>query len=161
MATQTVAIRAGGSAATSRARSAVLSVGVGLGIGTLPWNTSTAKRSANKWLPRTDIPWFDPRTGRPTPIFAAFMVELAENRLGGTQGQSVTQISTTVTQTQAQVVETTNYASQAVQFTRGVAASVDAVTQVAKTNNLSGADTIPPTPPPPSAPSAGTGRVLQ
>jgi hypothetical protein len=148
MATQTVAIRAGARVTASRARSVVLSVGVGLGIGSLPWNRSDVRRQKVPWLPPANVKFLNP-DGTVSRTWYQALHELFENRMGGVQGQTVVQIATTVTQTQAQVVATANYVDEGVQYTRAVAAQAAAVTQVAQNNSLAGANTIPPTPDPP------------
>jgi len=141
-------------------RTTAISVGPVISTVPVPWNASDAARQKVPWLPRPDIPWFDPKTGKPTAPFAQFMQELAETRLGGISGKSVVQIATTTEQVKAQVVATAEYTEAAVTYTRGVAAQSDALKTVAQANNLDGATTVPPTPDPPARPRAGGLQAL-
>lgn len=98
---------------------------------------------------RADEAWFDPNTGRPTSRFFQFMHEIAENRLGGVDGYTIPQVSTSVTQTQTEVIATATYAQSVSAYAQGVAATATATAQVAQSNSLSGATSIPETPEPP------------
>lgn len=162
MATQTVAIRAGARVTGNRARSVVLSVGVGLGIGSLPWNTSNPRRSSKPHLPPPHVsPVLPDGKGgwRWNPEVYKAIQWVFNEALGGLDGPTLPQVVATVTQTQAQVVSTTNYVDQSVQYTRAAVASQAATAQVVQNAGLPGADTIPPTPDPPSRPS-GTTEVI-
>jgi uncharacterized protein (DUF2252 family) len=132
-------------------RAVVFSVGLGLGIGSVPWNTSNARRSKVPWLPAAHVPVVQ-SNGLMHPAWYRAMVELFEHRMGGVQGQSVAQVATTVTQTQQQVVAATNKVVETIAYARSVDARASALKQVASDNGLSGTDSVPP----PSNPPGGT-----
>ena len=104
------------------------------------------------WLPRIEEPLFDSRTGRMTTRWYNFLRELSD-RVGGIQGASLKQVQQTITDTQAQVQTTTQYATQVADYAQGVAATASATAQVAQSSGLSGAGSIPSTPSPPSRPN--------
>lgn len=124
----------------------VVFAGVGVAATRVTWAGSAARRESVDWLPRADEMWFDARTGRPTRRFYQFMREVAENRLGGPQGQTVPQVATSVASTQTAVVEAVSFAQQVGQYAQGVAATVQATVEVAQTEGLAGAESIPETP---------------
>jgi hypothetical protein len=133
-------------------RSVVISCGVGLATGSVPWNTSTARRAKVHWLPAATVPFLNADGRTVSPVWYRAFVELFETRMGGVQGQSVAQVATTVTQTQQQVVAATNKVVETIAYTRSVDARASALKQVASDNGLSGADSVPP----PSNPPSGT-----
>lgn len=107
-----------------------------------------ARGEAN-WLPRPDESWFDPRTGRPSPRFYQFMREIAETRLGGVNGSTVTEVATSVSNTQTDVAAAITYSQSVASYAQGVAATANATAEVAQNSGLSGASSIPPPPDPP------------
>lgn len=149
MATRDIVISLGAGLSVQRGRDVLVSTGVGLGLGSVPWSGSRANRRSNRWLPRADIPWFDPRTGKPTPAFAAFMVELAENRMGGIDGATLPEVQVDTRATRAQAVAAAGIATDVNAYARGIAATVTTTAQVAQTAALPGSTAIPPVPDPP------------
>jgi hypothetical protein len=153
MATRTVEFSGGNRFLVGRGRPVVFSVGTGFAVASVPWNTSTPKPKGD-WLPAANVDIGTcPKcnTGiKCAPVWYRAFHELFERRIGGQYGQTIPQVATTVTQTQAQVVATANYTDAVAGYARGIAGSVDALTDVAQSNSLSGAATVPDTPEPPS-----------
>lgn len=155
-ASTSVGLRASAGAGYGRARSCASRVGLLVAASSPPWAGRARQVRSNNWMLRPDEAWFDPRTGRPSPRFFQFIREIAENRLGGVNGASIPTVQTTVAQTQTEVVNTSTYARSVATYALGIAASVDATTEVARNNALTGADGIPGTPEPPQVPGSGT-----
>lgn len=124
--------------------------GINSAAARVAWAGTRSPRKVNDWLPRADEVWFDPKTGRPTRRFYQFMREVAEVRLGGVQGTTVTQVQDAVTSTQAEVVATTTFAEQVNQYAQGVAAVAAATAAIAQDSGLAGSESIPEVPPPPA-----------
>lgn len=124
----------------------VTSAGLASATTRVTWAGTRARRESVDWLPRADEMWFDVKTGRPTRRFFQFMREVAENRLGGPQGQTVPQVATSVASTQTAVVEVASFSQRVGQYAQGVAATVRATVEVAQTEGLAGAESIPETP---------------
>jgi hypothetical protein len=82
-------------------------------------------------------------------VFFQFIREIAEVRLGGVNGTTVPQVQTTVAQTQTEVIATQSYATAVGAYAQGVAATATATAQVAQSNSLAGATSIPDAPEPP------------
>ncbi|MET3929579.1 hypothetical protein ABIE51_001466 [Lysobacter sp. OAE881] len=108
------------------------------------WSGGVSGRSVTDWLPPYDSPVLDPKTGKFTKAWYRFFRELG-NRVGGAAGPSITQVVTTVAETQQQVANNTVFTAQAVDYAASVAATAEATAQVAQNNGLSGAGSIPPT----------------
>lgn len=156
MATATVTVSGGASLATQWARTAVVSIGPGVAIGRVNWNSSTESRASNNWLPRADhgigsCPSCKTRI-RLDPLWFSFFKEIAENRLGGVQGATIPAVQTTVQQTQAVVVDTTATLTETIAYARSIDATATALTQVAIDNGQAGATTVPETSDPPQPP---------
>lgn len=132
----------------------VVSTGTGAAFGNVPWNTSTALREANNWLPRADhsigtCPKCKTRIP-PDPLWYRYFKELSE-RMGGIQGQTIPQVATAVGQTQLQVVATTSAITDLTAYARSIDETASALAQVAVDNALTGAETVPlPSDPPDS-----------
>lgn len=86
----------------------------------------------------------DGKTVNLTPIWFKFLSLLFNERLGGPQGASIPDLSTSVVTTRAQAVTATNAVALVGQQVNANAQSLGAVVQVAQTNSLSGATQIPP-----------------
>lgn len=155
MATASVTISGGASLTTPFARTVGLSIGPGIAIGSVAWNTSTAARKKVDWLPRADTPVLN-ANGTMSRSWYLFFKELAETRLGGVNGSTVTEVATTVTQTQAAVTDATNYAVALGQYARSIAASTESLATVAEANALTGASSVPDISGPPTPPGTGT-----
>lgn len=108
-----------------------------------------AKASAD-WLPPVHVAWVDPKTGRPTPIFARAMIELFERRIGGINAATVPQVSTAAAQAKAEASSVGVFANTVATYAEGIAQSVEATTTVAVDNGLTGATDIPSPPPRPA-----------
>lgn len=130
----------------------VTSFGIASSATPTSWAGKEASRKVVDWLPRIEEPLFDSRTGRMTTRWYNFLRELSD-RVGGIQGASLKQVQQTITDTQAQVQTTTQYATQVADYAQGVAATASATAQVAQSSGLSGAGSIPSTPSPPNRPN--------
>lgn len=73
-----------------------------------------------------------------------FFHDLFEQRLGGTQGDSIPDISTTVVSTREQAIAAQNGVSVVSQQVDANAQTLAATVQVAQTNSLAGSSQIPP-----------------
>lgn len=124
-------------------RAVVISTGVGLATGSVPWNTSEAKRSAKPHLPKAQEKFLN-ADGTVSRNWYQALQWVFNEALGGLDAPTLPQVVATVTKTQAQVVESTNFVDQAVQFTRSVASTAIATAQVAQNAGLSGSSSIPP-----------------
>jgi hypothetical protein len=137
-------------------RTVEFSAGVGLALGSVPWNTSNVKRKDVDWLPKPTHPIGKcPSCKTQIPIdtlWYRFLREIAENKLGGSQGQSVAQVATTVTQTQTLVTAATGKVAETIAYARSIDDRASALVQVATDNALAGTSSVPP----PSTPPSGT-----
>jgi hypothetical protein len=124
-------------------------VGVASAASRVPWGGRAAPIARSPWLPPITVPLVLDG-GRMNPVWYDAFREVFENRLGGVRGQSVTQVATTVQQTQAEVAATSNFAEQVSQYAQSVAATAAATAEVAANNSLSGAASIPDPAEPPS-----------
>jgi hypothetical protein len=150
-------LRSSMAASIAKQRSCVSWLGLASAATSPAWaGRANATRAKVDWLPPPHIAWFDPKTGRPTPIFAKAMHELFENRLGGIRGRTVAEVETSVTQTQAEVVAATTYAQNVASYAQGIAATASATAEVAQSNSLTGATSIPEAPEPPAPPGTHT-----
>lgn len=149
-----IGLRAAASSLNSRSRTGAIRFGILVAGSSPAWAGRAGNRAKVDWLPPAHIAWFDPQTGRPTPVFFQFIREIAEVRLGGVNGTTVPQVQTTVAQTQTEVIATQSYATQVGAYAQGVAATATATAQVAQNNSLSGAGSIPEAPDPPPPPGA-------
>jgi hypothetical protein len=118
-------------------------VGFATAASPVPWAGAEESRDVSDWLPRIDEPVLDPRTGRFNKRWWNYFRVLGE-RLGGVQGASIPQVQESVQATQILVAVNTASIDSAIAYTDSVAATAAATAEVAQTNNLSGADSIPP-----------------
>lgn len=157
MATRTVTLSTGGSVGTGKARSrtVTLSLGPGLGIGSVPWGGSPSLLDGVPWIPKAGTPFLlaDGRTL--APVWDRCLRWLFETAIGGIRAPTPAQIHDTVAAVKQQAVETASYAEQVVGYVQGVAATATATAEVAQSNNLAGASSIPPPPDPPERPRSG------
>lgn len=130
-------------------RTVEFSTGVGLALGSVPWNTSNASRQKVPWLPPATVKFLNP-DGTVTRTWYLALHELFENRMGGVQGQSVAQVATTVTQTKAQVTAATSKVVETIAYARSIDSRASALVQVATDNALTGTSSVPPASTPPS-----------
>lgn len=151
MATATVTVSGGASVSTQWARTAVVSIGPGVAIGRVDWNTSTESRNKVPWLPPAHVPVVQ-ANGLMNPAWYRALHEVFENRLGGVQGATLPAVQTTVQQTQAVVVDTTSTLTETIAYARSIDATATALKQVATDNALTGATTVPETSVPPNPP---------
>lgn len=152
MATATVTISGGGGVSAAFGRGAVVSIGPGAAIGSVPWNTSEATRSKVHWLPAANVPFLNTDGKTVSRPWYLFLQEMAETRMGGITGTPLPAVQVAVQQTQTQVVATTSAITETIAYARSIDAATTAITQVARDNALTGAGSIPPT----SDPPAGT-----
>jgi hypothetical protein len=81
---------------------------------------------------------------RINPDWFRFLHDQFEQRLGGAQGDSIADISTTVVDTRAQAITAQNGVAAVTQQVNANAQALAATVQVAQTNSLAGASQIPP-----------------
>lgn len=130
-------------------RTVEFSIGFGLALGSVPWNTSEATRKPASWLPGAHVKFLD-ENGRVARPWYLFLQEIAEARLGGIHGTPLPTVVTTVTQTQTQVVAASSAITETIAYARSIDATATALAQVATDNALTGAESIPPTAEPPT-----------
>lgn len=152
MATATVTVSGGVRAEATFARSVVASIGPGVSVGRVNWNTSSATRSKVNWLPPASVPFLNSDGRTVSRPWYLFFQELADTRMGGVNGLPLPVVVSTVQQTQATVVDTTAVLAETIAYTRGIDATATALKQVATDSGLSGAGTVPDTPEPPQPP---------
>lgn len=118
------------------------------------WAGGAGSRDFVEWLPKFGTPIAEVRGNKvfPTREFWNFLREMAD-RVGGIQGASIPMVQQALTDTQTQLVVTTNYATQVGDFAAQVANTATATAEVASNNSLSGSGTIPPTGSPPNRPN--------
>ena len=129
-------------------------VGFASAASPVAWAGNIGSRNVSDWLPRIDEPF---GTIRGNQVFVStrwwnYLRELGV-RMGGVQGPTIPQVQQSLVETQTQVAATAVYAVQAVDYAASVAATAEATAEVAQTNGLSGAGSIPPTGNPPSRPN--------
>lgn len=100
------------------------------------------------WLPpaRQPLAYTDARTGQTfcDPTWYRFFEYLAETRLGGKTGPTITSVVQTLTDTQTTAAAATSTVAELQQQTQANAESLYVVRSVAKLNLLDGAEQIPP-----------------
>lgn len=147
-----IGFRSSAEPGTTNSQACMIRVGVAVAAVPVTWAGNEASRNVADWLPRIDERVIDPRTGFFTTRWYNYFRELGV-RLGGIQGPSITQVVTTVEQTQVQVAQNTAYTDSAVAYASSVAATATAAAEVAQSNGLSGAGSIPPPSAPPHRPN--------
>jgi len=127
--------------------------GVATSASPVAWAGGGSRRNFVDWLPKMSEPFGIVRDGKVyfTQQAWNFLRELSE-RVGGVNGPSIPQVVATQTAVQSQVAETLNYAVQGVDYATQVAATASATAEVAASNGLSGAGSIPETGDPPPRP---------
>lgn len=147
-----IGFRSSAEPGTTNSQACMIRVGVAVAAVPVTWAGNEASRNVVDWLPKISVPIIDKRTGLMSPVWWRFFRELAD-RVGGIQGPSITQVVTTVEQTQFQVAQNTAYTDSAVAYAASVAATAEAAAEVAQSNGLSGAGSIPPPSAPPNRPN--------
>jgi hypothetical protein len=134
-------------AAFAEGRISTFSVSAGPLMAADPYGSTRFSRSgaatAKAWLPPESEPWFDPKTGKPTPQFARFMHYLANQRLGGIDGPSMGEVQTNVQETKAAAVQAVLASSAVEDMATANAEALKATVQVTQTAALPGATQIP------------------
>lgn len=96
-------------------------------------------------LPTTMIiGYVDGKPVQMNPDWFRFLHDLFIERMGGPQGDSIPDISTTVVDTRAQAISATNGVAAVTQQVNANAQSLAATVQVAQNNSLAGSSQIPP-----------------
>jgi len=126
-------------------------IGIASAAAPVAWAGNGGSRNVADWLPQITEDFLDKRTGKISARWYNYFRALGD-RLGGVNGQSITQVVSTQSQVQAQVAETLNYAVEGVAYASQVAATAQATAEVAASNGLSGAGSIPETGDPPPRP---------
>jgi hypothetical protein len=147
-----VGFRSSAEPGTTNSQSCVIRVGFAVAAAPVAWSGNEGSRDVSDWLPRIDEPVLDPRTGRFNKRWWNYFRVLGE-RLGGVQGATLPQVQQNIVDTQSQVAANTAYVDSAVAYTASVAATAEAAAEVAQSNGLSGAGSIPPPSPPPNRPN--------
>lgn len=105
------------------------------------WATATVKRSYVDWIPRRDVAVLRP-DGTYTDQWYRFHAEVAR-RLGGILGLSITDLTTNVSQVQAELSQTTSTALSAAQASAANSNSIDVIREVTINAGLPGSSNIP------------------
>lgn len=137
----------------------VTRVGVASAASRVAWAGATGAKKNADWLPPQHIPPVVPdgKGGwRWNPVVYKAISYLFEQVVGGINGKTLPEAIRELQQTQAELVATTNYAEQVGTYAQSVATTVQAVTQVAQSNGLTGAESVPEPAEPPSRAVAGT-----
>lgn len=113
--------------------------------GNKPWSGSSSKPKNVNWIPPATVAVLDARGNMSRPWYL-FFKEIAETRLGGIDAETVPQVISKQIQTNAYIADAqTNIVGLASQVNT-VTGVVNTQTDVAQTNNLSGASQIPKLP---------------
>lgn len=105
------------------------------------WATATVKRSSVDWIPRRDVAVLRP-DGTYTDQWYRFHAEIAR-RMGGILGMSITDLTTSVSQVQSELSQTTSTALSAAQTAVANSNSIDVIREVAINAGLPGGSNIP------------------
>jgi hypothetical protein len=106
--------------------------------GNVPWGGSAAKRKAISWLPTAQTPVLN-TDGTFTQPWFQFFREIAINRLGGIDAQTIPQVVASNQQTQSLAVGASTLAVQTVTNINQVVSAVNATAQVTQAAALPGA----------------------
>lgn len=141
-------------ATPTKARSvdAVTSAGVASATGRVMWAGSASPLSRVPWLPKANTTLSRDGGRTLAPEWDRALRWLFEQYIGGLNAPTIPQITNNVAETQVQVAATTNYTGQVAAYAQGIAATAAATAEVAQSNGLSGASSIPPTGDPPTPP---------
>lgn len=146
-----VGFRSSAEPGTTNSVGCVTVVGFASAASPVAWAGREGSRKVSDWLPRIDERLLDPRTNCMTTRWYNFFRELGE-RVGGVQGASIPQVVQNLVTTQGQVANVTNYAIQVADYAQGIGATATATAQVAQSNGLGGAGSIPEIGEPPPGP---------
>jgi hypothetical protein len=155
-----IGFRSSAEPGTTNSQTCAIAVGFSVSTASAAWSGTSEPRDVVDWLPRIDeavIVFRDQRgnivgRGYMTPRLWNYLRELG-SRMGGVQGASIPDIQTAIVETQQQVVANTAYVDSSIAYTTSVAATATAAAEVAQTNGLSGAGSIPTPSPPPNRPN--------
>lgn len=132
-----------------------VSAGASCATGRVSWGGGQAARDKVPWLPpmRVAPVLSDGRGGwRWNPDVYRALQWLFEEYIGGINAPTASAISTTITQTQADVADTIAYAAAVSNYAQGIAATSSATAEVTQNAGLSGSGSIPEPPEPPIPP---------
>lgn len=153
MATVSLITSAGGysSAMPFKVRSAdcVTYAGAAMAIGRAAWGGSDSPLSRVPWLPKAGTPLLTvgnngQMTNQLNPAWDRCLRWLFEQYIGGINAPTVAQITTSVSQTQDQVVAVGVQASSAQSTANSAAEAVNTTREVLVNNGTPGSDQIPP-----------------
>lgn len=125
----------------STTSSGIIYAGTGSAAGAVPWGAKPTKQKDTHWMPNATVPVLD-KNGNMNRPWYLFFKEVAENRLGGINAESVPQVAVKQNQVNAYLVDVQ---SGVVNMGAQVAAITDTVntqTEVAQANALAGATQI-------------------
>lgn len=154
-----VGVRASAASGAARQRTGAIRFGFLVAASSPSWAGRAANRSRVPWLPPIHVSPVlpDGKNGwRWNPDVYRAIQWVFEEALGGINAPTLPQISTAITQTQTEVVSTATYAQNVAAYAQGIAATATATAEVAQSNGLVGAGSIPTTP---AAPDPPGGRI--
>lgn len=123
-----------------------VSAGAACATGNVAWGVGSGALKRNvPWLPGVQVKPVRP-DGSWNPDVWRALNYLFENVIGGINAPTIAEVTTTVTQTQMQVLTVQSTANAAINYAAGIAATVDATTQVTQDAALPGSESIPATP---------------
>lgn len=150
-----IGLRAAAASLNSRTRTGAIRFGVLVAGSSPPWAGRATRATKVPWLPPIHVsPVLPDGKGgyRWNPDVYRALKWVFEDALGGINAPTLPQVSTTVSQTQAEVVATVTYTAAVAAYAQGVSATAEATAQVAQNNSLTGATSIPEVPEPPAPP---------
>lgn len=133
-----------------RSTSLTTSAGVSSSPQTPPWAGSGALLSRVPWIPKAGTPLSLDNGRTLNPVWDRCLRWLFEEAIGGLSAPTPAQTRETVAQVQVQVVDTANYTEQVAAYATGIATTTQATVEVAQSNGLTGAESIPAPPEPPT-----------
>lgn len=133
-----------------RSASLISRAGLASATGRVAWGGSDSLLAQVPWIPKAGTPLLMADGRTMAPVWDRCFRWLFEQYIGGVMAKTAVQIQTAVTETQVQVVATATYAELAVNYAAGVGSTASVTREVALSNSLAGAGSIPivPTRPP-------------
>lgn len=131
--------------------SLITSAGAAIATANVSWGGSGSPLSRVPWLPKAGTPFLLVKDGKMTnqvsPAWDRAIRWLFEEYIGGISAPTVAQLTTSVEQTQTQVVAAGLQASAAQTTANGAAVAVNTAREVLVNNGTPGAEQIPQAPP--------------
>jgi hypothetical protein len=148
-ATTTISLGAYTATAATVARTATVTVSVGVLCTAAPYAASSGINSAaldnlKSWLPPQRVPVVDPKTGLMSVPWYKFFSFVAEVKLGGASAPTVTDLSNNVITVKSEAVAANVTAAAVATQAAANAVALEATKQVVVNSSLAGAAQIPP-----------------